>query len=162
MAKPRLEVSVKTYIEKVNKLIANEANPRKIGGKQYEALKKSLVDFPEMKQLREIVVDEDLMILGGHQRVHALKELGYTDITVKQVKGLTQKQKREFVIKDNTASGEWDTDILANEYDIEDLEDWGMPSFNFGDVGEEPKDPAAKDNDSKSHTCPACGLEFEE
>jgi len=113
-----------------------------------------------MKQLREIVVDENLTILGGHQRIYALKDLGYSDVTVKQVFGLTDKQKREFIIKDNTASGEWDTDILANEWSIEELENWGVPSFNLGDVGGEPKDPAGKDDTSKEVECPGCGLEF--
>ena len=155
------DVTVKTYVEKIDKLIANDINPRKIQKKAYEALKKSLTEFPEMKQLREIVVDEDLKILGGHQRIYALKELGYAEVTVKQVFGFTERQKREFIIKDNVASGEWDTDKIANEWDIEELESFGMPNFNFGDIGSEPKDPAAKDGQSKEITCPSCGLEFE-
>jgi hypothetical protein len=162
MAKAPSEVSVKVYVEKVDKLIANDLNPRKINKKAYEALKKSLRDFPEMKQLREIVVDENLTILGGHQRIYALKDLGYSDVTVKQVTGLTEKQKREFIIKDNTASGEWDTDIIANQWDIEELENWGVPNFNFGDIKEEGDEPASKDNTDKTHTCPGCGLEFED
>lgn len=156
------EVTVKTYVEKIDKLIANDANPRKIGRKQYEALKKSLKEFPEMKQLREIVVDEDLTILGGHQRVYALKDLGYSDVTVKQVTGLSAKQKREFIIKDNTAAGEWDTDVIANQWEVEELEKWGVPSFNFGDISDDPKDPASKDDQSKTHTCPNCDFEFED
>lgn len=156
------EVTVKTYVEKIDKLIANELNPRKINRKAYEALKKSLQEFPEMKQLREIVVDENLTILGGHQRIYALKDLGYSDVTVKQVTGLSEKQKREFIIKDNTASGDWDTDIIANQWDIEELEGWGVPSFNLGDIKDEPDDPAAKDDESGVHTCPNCGLEFED
>lgn len=157
----KAEVTVKTYVEKIDKLIANEANPRKISRKGYEALKKSLKDFPEMKQLREIVVDENLTILGGHQRIYALKDLGYSDVTVKQVFGLTDKQKREFIIKDNTASGEWDTDIIANQWDLEELENWGVPNFNFGDIDKEPKDPASKDGEGHEVECPSCGLVFE-
>lgn len=156
------EVEVKTFIAKIDDLIANDANPRKISRKAYESLKKSLKDFPEMKQLREIVVDENMTILGGHQRIYALKELGYADVNVKQVIGFTDKQKREFIIKDNTASGEWDTDVIANQWDIAELEDWGVPSFNFGDIDGEPKEPAAKDSDGNTHTCPGCGLEFED
>jgi hypothetical protein len=162
MANAKSEVTVNIYVEKIDKLIANELNPRKINRKAYESLKKSLKDFPEMKQLREIVVDENLTILGGHQRIYALKELGYSDVTVKQVTGLTEKQKREFMIKDNAASGEWDTDIIANQWDIEELENWGVPSFNFGDIDPEAKDPASKDDQSKVHVCPSCGLEFED
>lgn len=160
MAKP--EVTVNVYIEKIDKLIANEINPRKINRKAYEALKKSLKEFPEMKQLREIVVDENLVILGGHQRIYALKDLGYTDVTVKQVIGLSDKQKREFIIKDNTASGEWDSDIIANQWDIEELQNWGVPNFDFGDIKDEADDPAAKDTKGGTHTCPACGCEFED
>lgn len=156
------EVTVKTYVEKIDKLIANDANPRKISRKAYEALKKSLKDFPEMKQLREIVVDENFTILGGHQRIYALKDLGYSDVTIKQVTGLTEKQKREFIIKDNTASGDWDTDVIANQWDVEELEGWGVPSFNFGDIKDEADDPASKDNTGNTHTCPACGCEFED
>lgn len=162
MAAQKTDVTVNTYIEKIDKLIVNEINPRKINRKAYESLKRSLQEFPEMKQLREIVVDENLTILGGHQRIYALKDLGYSDVTVKMVTGLTDKQKREFIIKDNTASGEWDTDIIANQWEIEELEDWGLPSFNFGDIKDEPDDPAAKDGTSKVHTCPGCGLEFED
>ena len=156
------EVSVNVYVEKIDKLIANDLNPRKIGKKGYEDLKKSLRDFPEMKQLREIIVDENLTILGGHQRIYALKDLGYTDVTVKQVFGLTEAQKREFIIKDNTAAGEWDADIMANLWEVEELEKWGVPKFNFGDIGDEAKEPAAKDSQNKTHICPNCDFEFED
>lgn len=162
MAKAKSEVTVNVYVEAIDKLIANDLNPRKIQKKAYEALKKSLRDFPEMKQLREIVVDENLTILGGHQRIYALKDLGYADVTVKQVIGLSEAQKREFIIKDNNSSGEWDTDIIANQWDITELENWGVPNFNFGDIKEEGDDPASKDSAGKVHTCPNCEFEFED
>lgn len=79
-----------------------------------------------MRQIREVVVDENLTILGGHQRVKALEAIGEKTVPVKQVIGLTDGQKREFVIKDNIANGEWDLDILANEWDKEQLENWGL------------------------------------
>lgn len=151
------EVQVKTYIEKIDKLIANELNPRKINKKAYEALKKSLREFPEMKQLREIVVDENLTILGGHQRIYALKDLGYSDVTVKQVIGLTDKQKREFIIKDNASSGEWDTDIIANQWDIEELNDWGISNFKLDSID----DFDQKTKEPKLIVCPNCAEEFE-
>lgn len=162
MAKAEAQFRVEEHVMAIDKLIANDANPRKISKKQFEALKKSLQEFPEMKALREIVVDENLTILGGHQRIYALKDLGYSDVQVKQVFGLTEKQKREFIIKDNTAAGEWDTDIMANQWDMGELENWGVPSFNFGDIGEEPNEPAAKDDQSKVHICPNCDFEFED
>lgn len=162
MAKANIEVTSEDKIVAIDTLIANESNPRKINQKAYAALKKSLQEFPEMKQLRMIVVDEDMKILGGHQRILALQDLGYTDVEVKQVFGLTDKQKREFIIKDNTAAGEWDSDILANEWEMDELEGWGLTNFNFGDVDKEPKEPASKDDQSKTHICPNCDFEFED
>lgn len=159
MPKPENGVKVTTYVEQIEKLIANELNPRKIDRKAFEALKKSLKDFPEMKELREIVVDENLTILGGHQRIYALKEMGYKDVTVKKVEGLTEKQKREFIIKDNASSGEWDSDIMANLWDVEELAGWGVPKFNFGGADESGEDTKSG-GDPKMHTCPSCGYEF--
>ena len=162
MAKVSTEVTSEDKIVSINSLIENDINPRKIQQKAFIALKKSLQEFPEMKKLRMIVVDEDLKILGGHQRIYALKDLGHTDVEVKQVFGLTEKQKREFIIKDNTASGEWDSDILANNWEMDELEGWGLTNFNFGDVDKEPKEPASKDDQSKVHICPNCDFEFED
>lgn len=152
------EVNVKTYVEQIDNLLPTGSNPRKISRPAYDKLKKSLQEFPEMKKLREIVIDENNQILGGHQRIYALRDLGYQDVTVKQVTGLTDKQKREFIIKDNTASGEWDTDILANEWDIEELNNWGIPDFGSlgGDDGKEKEKPAGGD---RTCVCPACGFD---
>jgi ParB-like chromosome segregation protein Spo0J len=112
-----------------------------------------------MKQLREIVVDENLQILGGHQRIYALKDLGYQDVVVKQVFGLKDKQKREFMIKDNTAAGAWDTDILANQFDISELKEWGVPDFgSLGGDDEKKEKPTGGD---RQMCCPACGYEGE-
>lgn len=155
-------VTKEEKIVAIDTLIANDINPRKIHQKQFEALKKSLQDFPDMRKMRPIVVDENFVVLGGHQRIYALKDLGYTEIDVLQVFGLTEKQKREFIIKDNTASGEWDTDILANNWEMEELEGWGLTNFNFGDIDKEPKEPASKDDQSKTHICPNCDFEFED
>lgn len=153
------ELDVKNFVAKIDDLLPSEENPRKIGRKAYEALKKSLVEFPEMKQLREIVVDENMEILAGHQRIYALKDLGYEDVYVKQVSGLTKKQKREFMIKDNVSAGAWDTDIIANHWDLDELEGFGLPAFKLpgdGDMGNQEKS-------YKNHevTCPECGHHFE-
>lgn len=159
MSNTQSKVTVTSYIEKIDNLTANDLNPRKIDRKAFDALKKSLKEFPEMKELREIVVDENLTILGGHQRIYALKELGYVDVLVKKVVGLTEKQKREFIIKDNASSGEWDSDIMANLWDVEELAGWGVPKFNFGGAdGSESDKPSGKE--PRLHTCPECGHEF--
>lgn len=158
MAKSSPGVIVTTYVEKIDNLIANDLNPRKIERKAFDSLKKSLEDFPEMKELREIVVDEKLTILGGHQRIYALKELGYVDVLVKKVEGLTERQKREFIIKDNASSGEWDPDVMANLWDIDELKEWGVPKFNFGGADEPEEKPTG--TEPRMHTCPSCGYEF--
>jgi hypothetical protein len=162
MAKTDVEVTNKTYVESIDKLTANELNPRKINRKAYDSLKQSLKDFPEMKSIRPIVVDENLTILGGHQRIYALKDLGYTDVLVTQVFGLSDKQKREFIIKDNAAAGDWDSDIMANQWDMDELINWGVPDFDLGKIKDVGDDPASKDDKSKVHLCPGCGLEFED
>lgn len=169
MTKNELEgVTVEVYAEKIEKLIADEKNPRKIKQSDFEDLKKSLKDFPEMKQLREIVVDEDFKILGGHQRIFALKDLGYKEVIVKKVTGLTPKQKREFIIKDNTSSGTWDTDIIANDWDMQEAKSWGVPDFDIaGSIGPDPANLEDDEGSKKSEPeaareveCPNCGCQF--
>ena len=104
----------------------NPNNPRVLRDDKFKKLKKSIQEFPEMLELREIIVDEDMVILGGNMRYKALKELGIKDVPVKIAKGLTEEQKKEFIIKDNVGFGEWDWDMLANEWDSASLDDWGL------------------------------------
>lgn len=152
------EVSVEIYTEKLNKLIHNEANPRLIKSKKHRELIKSLKEFPEMKLLREIVIDENNLILAGDKRAYALEELGYSDVTVKKVTGLSEAKKREFIAKDNIHQGEWDKDVIADQWDDELLKEWGAPDFKLAGAFEddEPK------SDYKNHdvTCPNCGEHF--
>lgn len=122
---------------KLNEIKINPNNPRLIKDYRYKKLLQSLKDFPEMLQLREIVVDENYMILGGNQRYRALKELNEKDCIAKIVTGLTDEKKREFIIRDNVEFGENDWDILANEWDSELLNDWGV-ELPFGDGFERP------------------------
>jgi DNA modification methylase len=110
----------------INKVIPNENNPRTIQKTALEKLKKSITDFPQMLELRPIVVDNNMVILGGNMRYLALKELGYQEVHIIKADELTEEQKREFVIKDNVGFGEWDWDILANEWDTDKLTDWGL------------------------------------
>lgn len=122
-------MSVETRIIKVKieQLKETEHNPRQINKDDFEKLKKSLKEFPEMRKLREVIVDENLVILGGHQRVRALQALGENEIEVKQVEGLTEAQKKEFVIKDNVENGDWDFDLLYSAWDDLPLDEWGAP-----------------------------------
>ncbi|OUJ65585.1 ParB N-terminal domain-containing protein [Hymenobacter crusticola] len=102
----------------------NDANPRLIQDARFQALKKSLVDFPEMLTLRPLVVDEAYVVLGGNMRLQALLQLRYTEVPVVVALGLTEQQKREFILKDNASFGEWDWDVLANEWSDLPLQEW--------------------------------------
>jgi len=87
-----------------------------------------------MLKLRPIVIDEDNVVLGGNMRLRACKEAGLTDVPVKIAKGLTEDQKREFIVKDNVGFGEWDWDILANEFENSDLNEWGLDVWDTKDI----------------------------
>lgn len=113
----------------IESLNLNPANPRVIKDEKFKKLVASLRSFPQMMDLRPIVVDENNVIQGGNMRYRALCELGYKEIPeawVKQGKDLTPDQWREFVIKDNVGFGEWDFDTLANEWNAEELQEWGL------------------------------------
>ena len=111
---------------KINELKPNESNPRIIKETKFKKLVKSIKDFPEMLELRPIVVDEDMTILGGNMRYKASVEAGLKEVHVKIAKGLTEEQKQEFIVKDNVGFGEWNWDMLGNEWDNVKLGDWGM------------------------------------
>jgi DNA modification methylase len=117
---------MKVEIVNINKVKPNPNNPRLIKNDQFKRLVKSLQEFPEMLSLREIVVDEDYVVLGGNMRLKALHEIKVKEVTVKIAEGLTPEQKKEFVIKDNAGFGEWDFDLLANEWGELPLGDWGI------------------------------------
>lgn len=129
---------MKTSIKKMKlaDLIPTENNPRQIKKDDFERLKKSIKSFPEMLDIREIVIDENNRILGGHQRVKALLANGEKEVNVKVVEGLSEEEKREFVIRDNIQNGEWDFDVLANEWDDLPLDDWGI-ELPIADIEEE-------------------------
>lgn len=154
------DFEVKIYVEKLSKLVHNDKNPRLIKNKkEHQKLVKSLQNFPEMKDIREVVIDENMLILAGNMRCYALEELQYEDVRVKQVLGLTEAKKREFIIKDNAHAGDWDTDMLANEFDIDELADWGADfKFKGGEGGD-----GADKGEHQPHdvTCPNCGFHFE-
>jgi hypothetical protein len=128
--------TVKVEIRQVelSEVKPNKNNPRTITGKDMDRLVKSLTDFPEMLQLREIVVDETMTVLGGNMRLLALRKIGAKEATAKIVKGLTPEQKREFVIKDNGENwGRWDFDALANGWGDLPLVEWGVKMVEYTD-----------------------------
>jgi hypothetical protein len=111
---------------KINEVKENPTNPRTIKDYKFAKLVKSIKEFPDMLEKRPIVVDEGMIVLGGNMRLKACKEAGLKEIWIDVAEGWTEEQKKEFIIKDNVGYGEWDRDILANEYETELLEDWGM------------------------------------
>lgn len=118
---------------------SNPNNPRIIKDEKFEKLKKSIKEFPKMMALRPMVINQDNIVLGGNMRLKALKELGYTELPdewVKRAEDLTDEEARRFIIADNVGFGEHDWDILANEWDSVELEDWGLEGFPFDDDGE--------------------------
>ena len=111
---------------KVSKIKSNPKNPRLIKDLKFKKLVKSIKEFPEMLKLRPIVVDEKNIILGGNMRYKACIEAGLKEIYVIQADDLSEDQKKEFIIKDNVGFGEWDWDVLANQWELPKLEDWGL------------------------------------
>ena len=111
---------------KVNDIKLNPNNPRIIKDDKFKKLVKSIQDFPEMLDIRPIVVNSDMVILGGNMRFKACKEAGLKEIPIIIADNLTEEQQKQFLIKDNVSGGEWDWDMLANEWDSEELEDWGL------------------------------------
>ena len=138
----------------ITEIKSNPNNPRLIKDHKFKQLVKSIQDFPQMLELRPIVIDENNMVLGGNMRLKACLEAGLTDVPVIHANNLTEAQKKEFIIKDNISFGEHDFDILANEWNIIELDEWGLdiPAFANNDI-EEPKD-----NAKGGKTCPNCGI----
>ena len=112
-------------LKKISDVKLNPNNPRLIKDDKFKKLVQSIKDFPEMLSIRPIVVNQDMIILGGNMRFRACKEAGIKEIPV-IVTDLSEDKQREFLIKDNTSGGEWDWDVLANEWDAEELADWGL------------------------------------
>ena len=111
---------------KISKVKGNPSNPRIIKNDKFKKLVKSIKEFPEMLKLRPIVVDEDFMVLGGNMRLKASKEAGLSEVWIDIAEGLTEEQKKEFIVKDNVGFGEWEWNMLANEWDSIELAEWGL------------------------------------
>lgn len=111
---------------KISEIKTNPKNPRLIKDDKFRKLVKSIQEFPQMLELRPIVVDENNIVLGGNMRLKACLEVGLKEVFIVKAEDLTEQQKDEFIVKDNVGFGEWDWDILANEWDTEKLQDWGL------------------------------------
>jgi hypothetical protein len=127
---------------KINQVKGNPSNPRIIKNDKFKKLVKSIQEFPEMLKLRPIVVDEDMMVLGGNMRLKASKDAGLKEVWIEVAEGFTEEQKKEFIVKDNVGFGEWEWDMLGNEWDSVQLADWGL------DVWENQDDAIVEDDDT--------------
>jgi hypothetical protein len=137
-------------IEKINinEIKLNPNNPRIIKDEKFNKLVKSIKEFPEMLDIRPIVIDENGFILGGNMRFKASKDAGLKEISIIKAINLTDSQKREFIVKDNSSFGEWDWEALG-DWDTNDLIDWGLDidsSFNIDDDGDNEDDRDIKIN----------------
>jgi len=122
---------MKTEMVKITEIQKNPDNPRLIKNNKFEKLVQSIKDFPEMLNLRPIVVNNEMVVLGGNMRLAACKEAGLKNIPIIKADDLTEEQQKEFIIKDNVSLGEWDWDMLGNEWEGTELGDWGLDIPNF-------------------------------
>ena len=118
----------------INEVKENDLNPRYINESKFNQLVKSLKSFPKMLEKRPIIVDENMVILGGNMRLRACKEAGMKTVWIDKTEDWTEEEKQEFIIKDNVNFGDWDWDILANDWDNELLNDWGLQVWQGEDV----------------------------
>jgi ParB-like chromosome segregation protein Spo0J len=122
---------MKTKNLPINKVKLNPNNPRVIKDDKFNKLVKSIQEFPQMLELRPIVVNSDMVVLGGNMRLRACQEAGFKEIPVVIADELTEQEQKQFIIKDNVSFGVWDWDNLANEWDSEELGEWGVDVPQF-------------------------------
>lgn len=119
---------------KLSDIKANPNNPRVLRDDRFQKLKKSIQEFPKMLSLRPMVIDADNYVLGGNMRLRALQDLGYKEIPdnwVRRADDLTDDEKKRFIIADNVSFGEWDWETIANEWDVQELNEWGLDTPGF-------------------------------
>ena len=128
---------------KLSEIKSNPNNPRIIKDDKFHKLVKSIQEFPKMLEIRPIVVNQDMIVLGGNMRLKASKEAGLKEVFIVKATDLTEEEQRQFIIKDNVGFGEWDWDMIANEWDEVQLQDWGLdiPDFGVTEI------PAAEEDD---------------
>ena len=169
---------------KISEVKSNPDNPRIIKDDKFQKLVQSIKEFPKMLEIRPIVVNSDMIVLGGNMRLKACKEAGLKEVFIISANDLTEEEQKQFIIKDNIGFGEWDWDMLANEWDVNNLEDWGLtipnfdiehynpildPSTNYSDITQEQIQKEAeklanqmlKERSKVDCMCPECGTEFQ-
>ncbi len=142
---------------KISEPKPNEHNPRYINKANFKKLVNSLKEFPKMLEVRPLVVDENMIVLGGNMRLKALIEAGFKEVLIHQVLDWTDDEKNQFIIKDNSSFGSWDWEILANEWNMQKIVDWGvdLPKEMFA----ENDDPIQQNTQEEipKEICPTCG-----
>ncbi len=126
----------------LSEIKSNPNNPRIIKDDKFHKLVESIKNFPRMLEIRPIVVNKDMIVLGGNMRLKACKEAGIKKVPVIFADDLTEDQQREFIIKDNVGFGEWDWAMLANEWNTDELTEWGLdiPDFDTKELPEATED----------------------
>jgi ParB-like chromosome segregation protein Spo0J len=122
---------MKIQTVKISEVKVNPNNPRLIKDDKFTKLVQSIKDLPQMLDIRPIVVNKDMIVLGGNMRLKACKEAGLKEVPIIVADNLTEEQEREFLIKDNTSGGEWDWQMIANDWDAEQLDAWGLDVGGF-------------------------------
>jgi DNA modification methylase len=122
---------MKTQKVKIFEVKMNPNNPRLIKDDKFAKLVRSIKEFPKMLEIRPIVVNADMIVLGGNMRLKACKEAGLKEVTIIFADDLTEDEQKQFIIKDNVGFGEWDWEQLANEWDADNLQDWGLDIPDF-------------------------------
>ena len=130
---------------KISEVKSNPNNPRTIKDDKFDKLVASIKEFPKMLEIRPIVVNDDMIVLGGNMRLKACKAAGLKEVPIIKASELTEDEQRQFIIKDNVSGGEWDWEMLSSEWDTEQLEDWGLDVP--ADWGEEEEVLEAEEDD---------------
>jgi hypothetical protein len=128
---------------KLSEVKSNPNNPRIIKDDKFSKLVKSIKEFPKMLEIRPIVVNADMIVLGGNMRLKACKEAGLKEVPVIFAHDLTEEEQKQFIIKDNVGFGDWDWDMIANEWDVDQIQEWGLDIPDFGVT----ELPAAEEDD---------------
>lgn len=139
----------------ISEVKLNPNNPRLIKDERFSKLVKSIQDFPQMLQLRPIVVNDDMVVLGGNMRLRACKEAGMKQVPILKASQLTEDQQREFIIKDNVGFGEYNWGELVDNWDQQQLQDWGLDIIDF-QYNPENNEKEVDENLETENECPKC------